>query len=107
MRSHPLPTHRPTHPGEILEEEFRKELGLTQQALANRLGIMRTRYAEIANGKRAVTVDTALRLERVFGTSAQMWLNLQAAVDLWDAMHAADYEKVKKLKPIKREAVPA
>ena len=91
MRSHPLPTHRrPTPPGEILEEDFRKELGLTQQALADHLGMTRTRYAEIANGKRAVTVDTALRLERVFGTSAQMWLTLQAAVDLWDALHAPD-----------------
>lgn len=96
-----LPTNRrPTHPGEILEDDFRKELDLTQQALADMLGISRVRYAEIASGKRGITADTALRLERVFGTSAQLWLNMQAAVDLWDATHSKAYAEIKKLKQL-------
>ncbi len=100
-----LPSHRrPTHPGEILEEDFRKELGLTQQQMADALGVSRVRYAEIANGKRGVTADTALRLQRVFGTDAQSWINLQTAVDLWDAMHDRRYEDIKRLKPLKISA---
>jgi addiction module HigA family antidote len=81
-----LPTHRrPTLPGEILREEFMQPLKLTQVALAARLGMSLQRLNGILNGRRAVTADTALLLAREFRTSAQLWMNLQTAVDLWDA----------------------
>jgi len=105
MRTKKLPTHRrPTHPGAVLEEDIRKDLGLTQQQMADRLGISRVRYAEIAAGKRAVTADTALRLARVFGTSAQVWLNMQSDVDLWDALHGKHAAEIKQLKPMHQAA---
>lgn len=72
----------PTHPGEVLREEFMKPLGLTQYALAKALGITQVRVSEIVNGKRAVSPDTALRLSRYFGTSAEFWMGMQATYDL-------------------------
>jgi addiction module HigA family antidote len=99
-----LPTHRrPTHPGEILEVDYRKELELTQQEMADRLGISRVRYVEIASGKRGITANTALRLERVFGTSAQTWLNLQGAVDLYDVAHGKDADDIAKLRKLQKK----
>lgn len=72
----------PTHPGEVLREEFMKPLGLTQYALAKALGITQVRVSEIVNRKRAVSPDTALRLSRYFGTSAEFWMGMQATYDL-------------------------
>lgn len=72
----------PTHPGEVLREEFMKPLGLTQYALAKALRITQVRVGEIVNGKRAVSPDTALRLSRYFGTSAEFWMGMQATYDL-------------------------
>lgn len=84
-----LPRNRPpTHPGEILLEEFLVPLDMSQTQLAEALGISFVRVNAIVNGRRGVTPDTALRLERLFGSSAQFWLNLQMAWDLWHAMHA-------------------
>ncbi|MBI5548619.1 MAG: HigA family addiction module antidote protein [Deltaproteobacteria bacterium] len=81
-----LPTHRrPTTPGEILREEFLKPSRLTQQKLAERLGMSLQRLNGILQGRRAVTADTALLLAREFKTSPQLWMNLQTNVDLWDA----------------------
>ena len=78
-----LPTHLPpTHPGEMLREEFLVPLGITQSAFAVRLGVSFPRLNEVVNGKRAVTPDTALRLARYFGGDARSWLNLQTAYDL-------------------------
>lgn len=71
-----------THPGEVLREEFLEPLGLSANALALDLHVPATRVGEILRGNRAVTADTALRLSRYFGTSAQFWLNLQQAHDL-------------------------
>lgn len=86
-----LPTHRPpTHPGEMLNEEFIKPLGLTQTDTANRLGISHVRLNEILKGKRGVTTDTALRLEKLFGMDAGFWLNLQQGWDLWHELHEGD-----------------
>jgi addiction module HigA family antidote len=83
-----MPTHRPpTHPGEMLLEEFLKPLGIPQTELAERLGVSYPRVNEIIHGKRGVTPDTALRLERLFGMSAQFWLNLQHLWDLWQEEH--------------------
>ena len=62
-------------------------LGLTQRELAARLRLSRRRIGEICNGRRGITPDTAVRLSRAFGTSPELWLNLQAKVDLWDRLH--------------------
>ena len=84
-----IPTHRaPTHPGEILLEEFLKPLALTQVALAEKLDISQNRLNEIIRGKRGVTADTALRLSKVFKTSPEVWMNLQTTYDLYQARHA-------------------
>jgi len=71
-----------THPGEILREEFLKPLGLSANALAMALRVPTTRITEILHERRSVTADTALRLGQHFGTSPQLWLNLQQAYDL-------------------------
>lgn len=81
----PLPSRVTTHPGEILDEEFLKPLGLSVNALAIALRVPATRIGAIVNGQRAVTADTALRLARFFGTSPEFWVNLQAMHDLTKA----------------------
>src|SRR5438093_10278167 len=87
-RTRRLPRARPpTHPGEMLLEEFLLPLGITQSALAARLAISFPRLNEIVRGKRGVTPDTALRLARVLGMSADFWLGLQQDWDLWHALH--------------------
>jgi addiction module HigA family antidote len=96
-----VPTHRPpVHPGEVLVEEFLKPLGISQVELAKRLGITFQRVNAIANGRRSVTPDTALRFAKVFGTSAAFWLNLQQAWDLYAAMHSDEAGEIEKLRPI-------
>jgi addiction module HigA family antidote len=72
----------PVHPGEILSEEFMEPLGLSQSKLGRDLGVSPRRINEIVHGKRAVTADTALRLGRYFGMSAEFWLGLQLDYDL-------------------------
>ncbi len=72
----------PVHPGDILMTEFLAPLGLSQYRLAQDLSVSPRRINEIVHGARAVTADTALRLGRYFGTSAQFWLNLQSRYDL-------------------------
>jgi antitoxin HigA-1 len=72
----------PVHPGEILEEEFLKPLGISQNRLGRDLRIPAQRINDIVRGKRAITVDTALRLARYFHTTPQFWLNLQTHYDL-------------------------
>ncbi len=96
-----LPTHRaPTHPGEMLLEEYIKPLALTQTEVAQRLGISFPRLNEILNGKRPVTIDTALRLAQLFNASAAFWLNLQRDWDLWHALQAPD-PAIARIKPLK------
>ena len=72
----------PIHPGEVLMEDFIEGLGITQNRLAVSIGVPPRRINEIVHGKRGVTADTALRLARYFGTSAQFWLNLQTHYEL-------------------------
>ena len=72
----------PIHPGEVLLVDFLEGLGLSQYRLAHALSVPPRRINEIVHGKRAITADTALRLGRYFGTSAQFWLNLQSRFDL-------------------------
>lgn len=72
----------PIHPGEVLLEEFLGPLGISQYRLAHAMSVPPRRINEIVHGNRAISADTALRLARFFGTSAQFWLNLQARYDL-------------------------
>ncbi len=75
-------TLSPIHPGEVLLEDFMKPLGLTQYRLAHDIGVTPIRISQIVNGRRAISIDTALRLARYFGTSAEVWLRLQVRYDL-------------------------
>lgn len=94
-----LPTNRaPTHPGDMLVNEFIKPLGITQTELAEWIGVSYPRLNEIIHGKRGVTPDTALRLEQVFGMEAQFWLNLQMTWDLWRAKHSAAARGIKAIR---------
>ena len=72
----------PIHPGEVLMEDFMKPLGLSQYRLAKDIGVTPIRISQIVNGQRAITVDTAMRLARYFGTSAEVWLHLQVRYEL-------------------------
>jgi addiction module HigA family antidote len=96
MRTNTLP---PIHPGEILREEFIKPRGLSQNALARALNVPPRRVNEIVLEKRGISADTALRLARYFGTSAEMWAGLQAEYDLRLARYQAQEE-------IERDAAP-
>ena len=89
----------PIHPGEILREEFMKPRGLSQNALARALNVPPRRINEIVLEKRGITADTALRLARFFGTSAEMWAGLQSDYDL----RRVRYEKAR---TIEREVEP-
>lgn len=96
-----LPSHRPpTHPGEMLLEEFLVPLELTQAEFARRLGVSYPRLNEIVKGHRSVTPDTALRLSQVLGMSADFWLGLQQDWDLWHAMRSPEAAEISKLTPI-------
>lgn len=94
----------PTHPGEVLLEEFLRPLGLSQSAFAVRSGISFPRLNDLIHARRGVTVDTALRLGRVLGTSPDVWLNLQQSWDLWHAAHGEDAAAIAKLKPLRDTA---
>lgn len=81
-----VPTHRsPTHPGEMLLEEFLNPMNLTQRELAEAIRVPYQRVNEIINGRRGVTPATALRLAQFFGTTAGFWMNLQLRWDLYRA----------------------
>jgi antitoxin HigA-1 len=77
----------PVHPGEILSEEFLSPLGMSARALAAAIDVTPARISDIIAGRRGITADTALRLARYFGTTAQLWLNLQMNHDLERASH--------------------
>ena len=100
-----LPTHRPPiHPGEILLEEFIKPHGLTVTETARRLGFERVRLSEIVNGRRGVTPNTALRLERLFGPSPAFWLGLQQDYDLWRELDSGVVDELERIEPLHRAA---
>jgi addiction module HigA family antidote len=94
---------KPASVGEILLEEFMGPLGLTQGDLADAMGVPRKHVNELCNNRRAVTADTALMLARVFGNSADFWLNVQRRIDLWDALHSPErrkrIERARRLRP--------
>ena len=85
-----IPTHRaPTHPGEMLLEEFLNPIGLTQRDLAEGIRVPYQRVNELVNGRRGITPATALRLAKFFGTTPDLWTNLQLR---WDLYHAQEAE---------------
>lgn len=90
---------RPTHPGEMLQEDFLPDYQLTVAGLADAVGVSRQSINELLRGRRAVSPAMALRLARLFGNSPEFWLNAQRAVDLWDAAEAihADVARIKPL----------
>ena len=90
---------RPTHPGEILREDFLPDYGLTVAGLAEALGVSRQTVNELLRARRAVGPEMALRLSRLFSDSPESWLNLQGAVDLWDANQAIG-DNVVRIKPL-------
>jgi antitoxin HigA-1 len=88
-----IPTHRaPTHPGQMLSEEFLKPMGITQRELADSIHVPYQRINEIINGRRGVTPSTALRLSKFFSVSPDFWLNLQLRWDLFFAQQAESTE---------------
>jgi addiction module HigA family antidote len=100
-----IPTHgRPPAPGELLLEEFLRPMGITQRAFAERIGVPYERLSGVINGRRAVSVDTAMRIGRALGTSADMWVRAQLAVDLYDAQHGPGAAAIAAIKPLTTKA---
>jgi addiction module HigA family antidote len=91
---------RPTHPGEMLREDFLPEYRLTVSSLAEALGVSRQSMNELLRERRAVSPEMALRLSRLFSNSPEFWLDAQRAVDLWDAAKALK-TRAKRIKPLK------
>ena len=94
-------TIKPTHPGEMLREDFLPDYGLTTAGLAEALGVSRQTINEVLREKRAISPVMALRLAQLFGNTPEFWLNAQRAYDLWQAKrdHQAQIEKIKPLRP--------
>ena len=93
----------PMHPGEVLREEFLRPLGLSPGALARACGVPRTRIERLANEETGVTADTALRLSKAFGTSPELWLNLQTDYDVQIAKRQIGHD-LAKIEPIATNA---
>ena len=90
---------RPTHPGEMLREDFLPDYSLTVSAFAKALGVSRQTVNELLRERRSVSPEMAIRLSRLFGNAAEFWLNAQQAVDLWEASRAIK-EKIKQISPL-------
>ena len=98
-----LPKNRqPTHPGEIIRYEYLDELNMTQQQLADAIGITRVRINEIILGKRSLTPDTAFRLARFFNTTPEFWIGLQTNFDMWNTLQKREKEYAR-IRPLKSE----
>ncbi len=93
---------RPTHPGEIIRHEFLEPLNMTQQQLANAIGVTRVRINELVLGKRSITPDTAFRLSTFFNTTPDFWVGLQNNVDMWDTLQTRKKEYAR-IKPLERK----
>jgi antitoxin HigA-1 len=100
-----MTNRKPVSVGEMLTEEFLVPMGLTQTALAEAMGVPRKHVNELCMDRRAITADTALILARVFGNSAEFWLNLQRRIDLWDAQNSPKRkQRIDRAKPISQAA---
>lgn len=91
---------RPTHPGEMLREDFLPDYGLTVSKLAGLLGVSRQSVNELLRERRAVSPEMALRPARLFGNTPEFWLNAQRAVDVWEAAQAIESD-IKHIKPLR------
>ena len=90
---------KPTHPGEMLREDFLPDYGLTVSSLAAAIGVSRQSINEIVRERRSVSPEMALRLARLFGNSPEFWLNAQRAVDLWEATQVIESD-VARIQPL-------
>lgn len=99
-------SRRPTHPGEMLREEFLPEFSLSVAAFAERLAVSRQTANELVHERRSVTPEMALRLARLFSTSPQYWMNMQRNVDLWNSLDLR-YEEIEKVQPFDVPAMDA
>jgi addiction module HigA family antidote len=96
---------KPVSVGEILAEEFLAPLRLTQSAVAEAMGVPRKHVNELCNNRRAITASTALILARVFGNTAEFWLNAQRRNDLWEVMNAPkERRRIERARPLNRAA---
>lgn len=91
------PERRPTHPGEILRENVLPTLGLTQKEFADNLGVSRLTVSEILLEARGVTPDMAIRLGKLLGNGARIWLHMQQRVDIWVLEQRGGYESTEQL----------
>jgi antitoxin HigA-1 len=91
---------RPTHPGEMLREDFMPDYGLTVSGIAKSLGVSRQTVNELLRERRAVNPEMALRLARLFGNAPEFWLNAQRAVNLWDAARTVG-RRIEKISPLR------
>lgn len=91
---------RPTHPGEMLREDFMPDYGLTVSGLADAIGVSRQSVNELVRERRSLSPEMAIRLSKLFGNSPEFWLNAQRAVDLWDAA-VAIAKDVARIKPFR------
>ncbi|MGC9394353.1 MAG: HigA family addiction module antitoxin [Anaerolineae bacterium] len=95
----------PVHPGEVLLEEFLKPMGISQYQLAKGMKVYPRKINEIVHGKRGITADTALRLSRYLGTTAELWLNLQTLYDLETTRDAIEDQVVSEITPLARDTL--
>lgn len=91
---------RPTHPGAMLREDFLPDYGLTVATLAEAARVLRHSINELMRERRALSPEMALRLSRLFGNTAEFWMNAQCAVDLWGALQAAN-DEIARIKPLR------
>ena len=103
LRLNAIPMNRrPTHPGEMLREDFLPDFGLTTTSLADAIGVSRQSINELLRERRSVSPSMALRLAKLFGNSPEFWLNAQRAVDLWDTAQLIedDVTRIQTLQPV-------
>jgi len=93
----------PVHPGEVLLEDFLLPLGISQYRLAKEMKVYPRKINEIVHGKRSITADTALRMSRYFGTSAELWMNLQSLYDLEKARDKLEAQLIEDVVPLERD----
>lgn len=89
--------HKPAHPGEVLRDMYLEPLGLTVTDASSALGVTRKALSELVNGRSGVSTSMALRLSKAFGTTPELWLNLQQNYDLWQAKQKTKLARVKVL----------
>lgn len=92
--------YNPMHPGEVIKELYLEGSGVSLRAVAEALGVSAPTFSRLVSGKSSVSVEMALRLERVLGGSAESWLQMQTNYDMWQTKQSDKYQEIKKLKKI-------